>query len=186
MDKFGKLTDDEEDFGDWGGTPPGTPPTPPDTPEPSGEDDGGFGFQPEVNVYDRVGMPGVADVLSNVILSGDNLSDLQRKINKMVQDPMDRFMVYVDAISRNISSAEKGIVLDNNDIIRMLKNAKKIKNVQYKNPSAYILGYLASEGGKEMKKENVANVIKKGIPLVREGNVEPPDVVRYARYWMNL
>ena len=66
----------------------------------------------------------------------------------------------------------------------MLTHAKIIKNVEHKNPVAYILGFLATKGGRTLDKKNVMHVINNVLPEMKgDGGVEPPDVIRYARFW---
>lgn len=198
MKKFGKLAEDDENDDDWGndddddknddwgnddwgnGTPP--PKSPNWTPSPKGKEND---FQSEINVYERVGMPGATAEFLGVSFGGGALSDLQRKINKMFQDPSERFAVYVDAIYRNLSD-KKGVKLNDDDIFRMLTKIKTIKNIQHKNPTAYILGYIASDGGRNITKESMKNVITNIIPSVRDWDIKPADVLRYARFWMEL
>jgi len=144
-----------------------------------------YNYKAEINVYERCGMPGPAAAFFGSTISGGDFGDLQRKINRMVQDPVERFAVYVDAISRNLNS-NRDIEIVDNDIIEMLTHIKDIKDVQYKNPSAYILGYLATNGGRKMDKSTVKNVIEKILPQVSGGSVEPADIIRYSRLWMNF
>jgi hypothetical protein len=151
---------------------------------PESPNDDRYNFKAEINVYERVGLPGAAAALFGSIISGGDFSDLQRKINQIVQDPVERFAVYVDAISRNLSGY-RGVEIVNNDIIEMLTRIKDIKDVQYKNPSGYVLGFLATNGGRNMDKENIKRIIEDILPHV-SGSVEPADVIRYSRLWMGF
>ena len=66
----------------------------------------------------------------------------------------------------------------------MLEKVDNIADIQYKNPIAYILGYLASRGGQSLRRNDVLSVINHVLPkLNNDGSVQPPDVIRYARYW---
>ena len=128
-------------------------------------------FQPEARAYERVGISGS--------MLGD-FSDI-----RMVQDPSDRFIIYVDAISRKLMSEDTD--LDENDLTTMLTKAREIPNIGYKNPTAYVLGYIASSGGrKNLVTKNVTKVINDILPKVHDVSVTPPDIIRYIRLWQSL
>lgn len=100
--------------------------------------------------------------------------------------PEERFNVYVEAISRSLNS--DGIfTIEQKDINTMLERSSFIQNIRYRNPTAFILGYLASKGGVAIDKRRVANIFENmKIPEITEQGITKPDVIRYARYWMNL
>ena len=156
----------------WGGN---------DSPPHSPEDDGPV-FVPSYTAYERAGLGGAAAILDGLVLSG-NMSDLQKKINRILQDPVERFAIYVDATSRRLDG-NSGISISENDIVNMLTMIKNLKYVQYTNPEAYVLGFLASKGGVEIHKKNIDKIFKNALPYTN--GVEKADVIRYARLWLNL
>lgn len=141
-------------------------------------------FAPSIKVFERIGLPGVGILLGTTM--GGDIGDLQKRINKMVQDPADRFIIYTDAIVRRLINSDI-IRLSEDDLFDMLSKAKNdVKNIGAKNPTAFILGYIASEGGMRMTKQNVSNVLKNILPEVGDESVSEEDVIRYARLWMSL
>lgn len=100
--------------------------------------------------------------------------------------PEERFNVYVEAISRSLNS--DGIfTIEQKDINTMLERSSMIQNIKYRNPTAFILGYLASKGGVSIDKKRINNIFENmKIPEITEQGITKPDVIRYARYWMNL
>ena len=166
MNKWGKLEDDDTE---------------------SDEDDyfQDNNFKNEINVYDRIGVPeleGGLNIFGNI--EGE-LGDINKKLERMSRSDEDSFKIYVNAISRKIMNRSNVFNINNNDIVNMLKKVQKIKNIQHKNPSAYVLGYLASNRGKEITKESVDKVIKDVLHEI-DGNITGPDILRYARFWVNL
>ena len=133
-------------------------------------------FEPEIGAFERTGMGGRL----GTVLVGGLIGDLQKKMMRELSSE-DRFKIYVDAISRKLSSDET-VHISNSDIDVMLDKVPAINGVQYKNPTAYILGFLATRGGRGM--DNVSNIIKNVLPAIGDVGVEAPDVVRYARYWV--
>lgn len=125
-------------------------------------------FQLEAKAYERLG---------GAVL----LSQLTGK-KKGVEDPIERFSVQVDAISRKLK--EYGNITES-DIVMMLDKANNLKNIEHKNPTAYILGFIASEKGKNITKKSADFVFKNVLPYAGE-NIEKEDVIRYARLWLNL
>jgi hypothetical protein len=80
---------------------------------------------------------------------------------------------------------EADVKLTETDINMILEKTRLVPNLKYKNYVAYVLGYIASEGGRSLDKVNY--VIDTVLPkLDDKGSVEPPDVVRYASLWMKI
>lgn len=132
-------------------------------------------LQPGMDTWGRVGLPG--QVLLGAVP--------QNRIERSMMDPLERFRMYVDAISRNLNNWD-GVNLSEQSIERLLVTAEKLEVINHKNPTAYILGFLATDGGKKLTKARFNNVIEKVLPHAQEGSVLPPDVIRYARLWENL
>lgn len=104
---------------------------------------------------------------------------------RSMQDPLERFQIQVDAVSRNLNS-KQGISINQITINLLVEKARKLKKVQYKNATAYILGYLASKGGRDIEEDHVKDIFAKYLPYVKENFVRKPDIIRYARLWMIL
>lgn len=135
-------------------------------------------FKAEVTAFDRVGPGGkLASLVSGVLP--------QKKGGREAVLPRDRFLINLDATARRINS-DNITDISEQDINTMLEKAASSSNIEYFNPVAFILGYLASEGGRgQLKQTTVNSVIKKILPKLKgEGGVEPPDIIRYARWWI--
>ena len=87
-------------------------------------------FKPSIKAYEHVGLSTAVSSMLGTIMEG-NLGEIQKKINRMIQDPVDRFAIYVDAISRNLTSREI-ITLSQDDIINMLSPIRNIQNINIK------------------------------------------------------
>jgi len=142
--------------------------------------DEGPQMETEAKAFERVGPSGVlAELLTGV--SGGIDFDPKKRMRDM--SPEDRFLIFTDAMCRKMDA--EGIVrLPEKDITNILEKTRLIPDLKYKNHVAYILGYIASEGGRSIRVDRVRFVIDKVLPSVgQEGGVEPADVVRYAKYW---
>lgn len=98
------------------------------------------------------------------------------------QDPLEKFQIRVDAIARSLKSIFPGII-NEESIQTMLEKANQLKDVQYKNATAYVLGYIASTGGENLTAQTFKIVESKISKIHLEGNVKSPDILRYARLW---
>lgn len=145
--------------------------------------DTGPKFEAERGAYERTGPGGR---LNLTLIQGGNLGELQKKATKELATPEERFQLYVDAISRKLNG--DGVYdIGQADIDAMLDMIPNVQNVRYKNPTAYILGYLASRGGSNMDSKTVKNVLRNiDSHQIVENGVTAPDVIRYGRYWMTL
>lgn len=100
-----------------------------------------------------------------------------------IQDPIERFKSQVDATCRNLNNWQ-GIKIQESDIITMINMVSNLPKAEYKNAACYVLGYLATNGGDKIEQERVKYVFKTVLPHVEK--VAKPDVIRYARLWLNL
>lgn len=111
--------------------------------------------------------------------------DADGKFNKTIQDPILKFKCYVDIISRKLIS--DNINIGERDIENMMSKAESLQYISFKNPSAYIAGYIASNGGKNITETDVTYCFSKVLPLIElDGGVQRPDIIRYARLWMKI
>jgi hypothetical protein len=124
-------------------------------------------YKAEAKAFERVG--------------GGLLGTKVDKEKKHLQDPIEKFSVTVDAISRNLANY---IDLNQKDIDNMIENIGLLKNIEFKNPSGYVLGYLASKGGKKIEKSIVQNIFKNALPHTQ--GITEPDIIRYAKLWLSL
>lgn len=166
------------------------------------EDINDYGQQPTWSDTQRVGFIG------SRIEGKGSLQDIEKEIEKRTkgQNPDIRFRERIQAISRNYIDNEiinykiKGrkVKFDADTISDILKSVDYIQTVQYKNPTAYILGFFASNGGVEIDEESIQNIFKlvtdkkdkKGKvtkdAIIKDGNVKPADIIRYANLWINI
>ena len=165
------MSSDEEDVDEWQSE---------DCEDDDCEDADVDEFKAEMGAFDRVSVPG---------LTGNAP---KTRLEKAAQEPLEKFVQSVEAIALNIDSKNK-ITITNNDIQEMIEKASFLQHVEHKNPSAYILGFLATKGGtqklvtEEGNKELYEQIIEKALPLVDiEASVFPEDVIRYSRLWLQL
>ena len=133
-------------------------------------------LKPSYKELQNVGLPGFTGLVQKPTT----------RMERSMLDPLDSFRINVDGISRSLRNWDD-VKISEKDITEMLEMAVDLKYVQYKNPTAYILGYMASNGGKKLDKTSFDNVIKKVLPHTEDQtSVTPVDVVRYARLWQNI
>lgn len=106
--------------------------------------------------------------------------------DKRIKNPSENLFIRVDAISRNLN--ENDILhLNQNDINFMRDYIKNIKSPEYINSTGYILGYYVTNGGIKINTENLNKIFKLlKNNKIQSGGIKEPDVIRYARYWINL
>jgi hypothetical protein len=129
-------------------------------------------FQQSINAFAQAGFAplglGTLDVLG---------------MNKKF-DAKGHFKETVNAIAQQLR--EDRIKLSGNDLEQLIETVDILKEPQYKNPTAYLLGYIASEGGRDIQRNNVNNVFKNILKTVSDKSVKEEDVLRYTRLWYNL
>jgi hypothetical protein len=118
-------------------------------------------------------------------LGGDNMSALAKKLAYITADPIDKFKQYVGAISHSLTEDN---ILDISRVERnnMCKLANNLKKIKYLNPTAYILGFYITQGGRKINKTLLKQVFNKVLPkLPKDSGIKKPDVIRYARFLTN-
>ena len=94
-----------------------------------------------------------------------------------IQNPLEKFKVITNAICRGMND-ENIIKLTEADITNIIQKADVIPNIEYKNPTAFILAYLVTNGGNEINKTVLKNLTKK-LPQIPD--IQEPDIIRYSR-----
>lgn len=136
-------------------------------------------LEAEAKAFERVGPSGK---LAELLSSPGVIADIGKRGRESIS-PEDRFLINTDALCRRLNS-ENVIKITEMDITNMLEKTTQVVGLMYKNYVGYVLGYLASQGGKTLKVEQVKFIIKNVLPQVtEEGGIAPADVVRYARFW---
>ncbi len=133
--------------------------------------------------YERAGIGGT------VMQGKGMLVNIQERLDR--SDPHKLFRDTVLLIGNNIinnSDIRSGLKLTRGDLEILENKISQTPNIEYKNPLGYICGYMATKGGRTMAIHDVKEIIKL-LDLLNKavvksgGGVEPPDVVRYARFW---
>lgn len=133
-------------------------------------------FRPEVDVFERVGLPDqylVPDI---------------KNIRKST--PKERFINFVNSIANSIKEEFKDFITED-EIIIILKQSEKIPFIEFKNPLGFIVGYLVINSRRDIddfkyKKITKPNNLKKLNELLPTANLTEPDIIRYARLWKTI
>jgi hypothetical protein len=138
-------------------------------------------FKAEKDIFERVGMPGISELIGDIqIGTGTNF---QRHIDKLIRTPIQKFAVYVNATCRSMMSLDSNI-LNEEDIINIIKRAQVTEKIEYKNPTGFILGYVCTKGGIKID-EKIINIVSKHIlPYLEDKSITLPDIIRYSRLWL--
>jgi len=105
----------------------------------------------------------------------------KKKDGREIKDPIQSFRDTMSKVALELD-------LTQDDISFMKQKLSGVDNVGLKNPTAYVLGYLATNKGKTkaLKKEIVTMVFKRYMNSIEDVSVKEPDIVRYARLWTKL
>ena len=132
-------------------------------------------IQEEVNAFERVGGRNNFDLLDT-----ENID----KKNKLKKTPLERFYETVNGVSQKLLEENK---LSEGDIKIILQTIGLLDKPEYKNATGYILGYIVSGGGlSNINKTKLFGAIELVENVLEDKSVQPPDIIRYARLWMNL
>ena len=116
----------------------------------------------EVNAYERAG---------GSMITSYNL--------KSARNPKEKFSIILSATLQKMASRD----ITENDKSTILESVGNRDDIIYKNPAAYILGYIGSRGGRGITKDSMERAFNNIGSAV---GVEEPDVVRYSVFWVNM
>lgn len=120
---------------------------------------------------------------------GAGKDEIRRNAFATSNDPYTIFACTVESIFKSILKENadghvSGIDADFLDDMTTLSD--HMEKVELKNPTAYILGYIAFTIDGELTLKSFNHVVNDILPLVSDKSVKPIDIVRYARLVSNL
>jgi hypothetical protein len=98
---------------------------------------------------------------------------------KSARNPKEKFSIILSATLQKMASRD----ITENDKSAILESVGNRDDIIYKNPAAYILGYIGSRGGRGITKDSMERAFNNIGSAV---GVEEPDVVRYSVFWVNM
>jgi hypothetical protein len=113
------------------------------------------------------------------------------KLNELVNDinnpsAEERFLVNIFGVGNSIIQDKQlnyTLKLTYDDLNNILDKTQYLINKKFRNPTAFILGYLCVKIGK-IDKETFDKITHENIlSEFKDAGIQPPDVLRYARFW---
>jgi hypothetical protein len=110
------------------------------------------------------------------------------KQNKLFRSNIEIFVQTVYNVGKDLVDNS---IISTSDLDSLLDNMSKLKKPEYKNATAYILGYIASNGGNSIDQNNLKKALRlitpgKSLYLVEDDSVDCAAVIRYSRLWQNI
>lgn len=132
-----------------------------------------------VHDIERGGLSG-ALTLGTQAEQGTRVGKLIEEARKKYSTPDEKFL---DELNKIIMEYDDEFDITDDDRIRLrdIVTSGVISDIQYKNPLAFVLGYLASNRGKNMTDKSVNKAFNKLDLFGSDKGIEKPDVIRYAR-----
>jgi Family of unknown function (DUF5770) len=152
------------------------------------EDEGDF--LPEVNILHRGSIENL-DTLENIARQA-GVNPEERTKNKRFEDKVWRFFVYTNRDAWNLRNKFPRLGLNTSDISCILHHIKDFPNFRnnmiYKNPGAFVLGYVLTKDKKTINMQKLQLIITELPDMITEKpiNVKPTDLIRYARLWLRF
>lgn len=106
------------------------------------------------------------------------------RINMLGTEPTERFYRQAEAIVLDLNEKVNPAPFSNRDIEKIKVTA--VPQYEFKNATAYVLGYLGSSKKTGITKDSIDYVFKEILPKVQDTSVKRPDVVRYSKLWQSL
>jgi hypothetical protein len=136
-------------------------------------------LEPEYDVLQRGGYF-QHDVLGTI---NEQYGFIDVKKGENIIDPIQRFYVYVQATGLKLVSEKFIPNVKSDEIGLIIDKISGMKNIQYKNPTAIILGYALTKSSTIDKK-----LFNELIPKIKtlEPPMKPTDLLRYSNLWLNV
>ena len=107
---------------------------------------------------------------------------------KSVKNPHERFRIIIASVASKINDNTPSKPFSRDDFTKMSDKVSLTPFIQYKNPSAFVLGYYATRGGtQDMTTDMFAKAITM-LDIINESKdiASPPDIIRYATFWREV
>lgn len=132
---------------------------------------------------DRVSMPNYIDIDMYI-------DSINKKRNKLFMSSLEKFVKNVYQIGKDLIENDL-LRLSIDDLRIILGNIENLDNPQYKNATAYLLGYIASDGGTNLDPKNAEDLLRKFNTLEKKNffeddTIDCAAIIRYARLWMSM
>lgn len=107
------------------------------------------------------------------------------KEKRAKQSPIERFITDITRITLQYN--EDGVFnITDAELQEITEKTHYLPQIHFKNPMAYVLGFIASKGGTSITKKSVEKVFNMLPSIESSYGIKEPDVVRYARLWIKL
>lgn len=147
-----------------------------------GDDQEYVGDEPEEQVEEQQFVAGIKQF---ELAGGGIRSDVNLK---SVKNPHERFRIIIAGVANRINDLVREKPFSRDDFTKMSDKVSNTPFIQYKNPSAFVLGYYATKGGKQdITQERLAKAVAM-LDIVNQTKdiVSPPDIIRYATFWREV
>lgn len=147
-------------------------------------------FLPDVDIFNRGSIEDKYSV-ENIAREAGIYPELRTK-HKRFDCKIWRFYVYTNASAIHLKNNFNYLGLHWDDIAIILQRIKDFPNfrktIMYKNPTAFVLGYLITKENNKINKTKLDMIIKDLSIIQNEKNIiiKPSDLIRYARLWLRL
>jgi|SRR3989304_4446097 len=114
-----------------------------------------------------------------------NMREAHKKIMRMELSGSEKLKLLIDDYNRKYRNSEFWPITSD-DLSNIYKNISKVNEPGYKNPVAFILGFVIVNKG-QIDKNKFNEVVKDVLPHIQDDiSIKSEDVLRYARLWLNL
>jgi len=144
-------------------------------------------YKPEADAWERVGMPGGlgGERIFGVGVEADQMRKMQRLADKSVQTAEEKLKINIDITGRELMAVDAP-GLSEGDLAAIIEKVDYTDKPQYLNPLGFILGYIASSGGKQISNEKFHLAQRTNVFYKEGSGAKPEDILRYARHWINI
>jgi len=131
-------------------------------------------FLPEKDAYERVGRGRSDDI---IIIGNRSLADATKLLGRMVKNEDEKIDILINAYFNKFKDE---LLLDTEHLEKILEIAHNLPNLHFKNPIGIIFGYAVIKNAK-IDKDKFNK-----IASIENSELNPEDILRYARLFINI
>ena len=104
-----------------------------------------------------------------------------------LQTPLEKFIINIRKVTDKILDNRyiDSRLFNKNDLNQIISSIHLFSKPEYKNPTCFVFGYIATSGGRKIDYDTLIKLYKIIDKVDETKNIKDADIIRYCTLWIN-